>query len=81
VAWSNGTNPASFTQYVVQLSTVSGFSSGTTLSSQTAVLSATFTSLSPNTIYYGQVKAWAAPTRQSRSCRRRCPSRVRPRIL
>src|SRR5205823_5636493 len=35
VTWTNGSNPASVTKYIVELSTVSGFGSGQTLSSTT----------------------------------------------
>lgn len=56
-AWAAGDNPVTITQYVAHLSTVSGFGSGTTLSSTTYNLNATFTGLAQATTYYGRVKA------------------------
>lgn len=56
VNWLANSNPTNVTQYVVNLSTVNGFATGTTLSSTTYNLNATFTSLSVATTYYAQVK-------------------------
>src|SRR5262249_9787806 len=49
VTWANGGNPSAVTQYVVQLSTVSGFTSGTTMSATTYALNSGFAGLSPAT--------------------------------
>src|SRR5205823_6652575 len=57
VNWTNGANPANVTKYIVELSTVSGFGSGTTVSSTTYNLSGIFINLIPDATYYGQVKA------------------------
>lgn len=57
VNWGAGDNPSGITNYICQLSTVSGFGSGTTLSSATSNTSAGFTGLSGGTTYYGQVQA------------------------
>lgn len=56
VDWAAGDNPEN-TQYVCHLSTVSGFGSGTTLSSTTLNTLATFTGLAQATTYYARVKA------------------------
>ena len=57
VTWTRGNNPATVTLYTVQLSTVSNFVGGTTLSSTTTNVNANFTSLVPDTVYNAQVKA------------------------
>ena len=56
VNWGASDNPAG-TTYVCQISTVSGFGGGTTLSSTTLNTTAGFTALNAGTTYYGQVKA------------------------
>lgn len=53
--WARGDNPANFTSYTMDISTVNGFASGTTLSSTTFMLSSTFTALTVGTTYYGRV--------------------------
>lgn len=57
VSWLNGTNPASVTKYTVELSTVNGFATGTTISSITYSLNGTFINLIPDATYYSRVKA------------------------
>jgi hypothetical protein len=56
-AWDRGNNPASVTLYAVDLSTVSNFIGGTTLTNSTLSLDTTFTGLNAETIYYARVKA------------------------
>jgi hypothetical protein len=57
VAWSNNGNPLNATSYTVQLSTVSGFGSGTIWSNITTNLFNTFVALTPTARYYARVKA------------------------
>ncbi len=56
VTWDKGTNPALVTHYEVRLGTASDFS-GLETPIFTDNLSADFTSLVPNTTYYGRVRA------------------------
>lgn len=57
VNWLPGDNPASVTQYTCQISTVSGFGSGTPISSTTYATSSTFTGLTAGGTYYAQVRS------------------------
>ncbi len=57
VTWLGNNNPFPATWFRVQLSTVPDFLSGTTLSSTTNNLNSTFSSLIPDSIYFGRVAA------------------------
>ncbi len=56
-AWTANGNPAIVTPYVAELSDASDFVSGTTFSSATFALTATFADLLTGTTYYARVKA------------------------
>ncbi|MCG3204500.1 MAG: hypothetical protein KCHDKBKB_01215 [Elusimicrobia bacterium] len=57
VSWSNNSNPLDVTQYIIELSTDSGFYSEVTTVKSTTSLEIQFTSLQPDTTYYAQAKA------------------------